>query len=409
MIYRTSKTFDVMKGFAHNLQFEILVEVPKLEFRTKPKSVEEFLSTNIDFPLYLVGTNLRALDPFKAREEADEKLFLFDSIARYHVHRRDLRISEDALVYSIDHKDYGIVRKFKSAIMKRPDREFSELSSLAEDTVRTIRSDKLDGVSLMRLTRALLRHNTAALSATPESQLLEFWSAVEVLFPPTDENADRIVQISDSMTPFVTSEYAAKLASDLFNSIRNSGQPEAIEILNQIPEGDNNIEKCLALFSVETNEPIRDKLYQLFKWNPLLKNRIFFLKKRFSSADLVLKTLTSHIERISWQIRRIYRAWNLIIHSGKSLPYIDILVENLHSYLDRVLDLLIEKISRSPHSTTIDQIALEIKLEAESHLRILKHLRKTQSNTDNYKLILFGNKDYKKPETKEGGTTGIPN
>lgn len=276
-------------------------------------------------------------------------------------------------------------------VMKRPDRAFENLASLINKTVSTITSENLDEESFNRLTRAFWRHNTGIRAATPESQLLEFWSAIEVLFPPTGAETDRILQIIDSMAPFIVSEYAAKLAADLYSSIKKSGFPETVQILEGIPEGDNPIEKCLALISIKANETIREKLYSLCEWHPLLRNRIFYLTDRFSSADLVLRTLKAHKERISWQIRRIYRARNLIIHSGKSLPYINILVENLHSYLDRVLDCLNEEISRSRHSINLDQITLEIKLETESHLRNLKNLGKTECTPENYKQILFGN------------------
>jgi hypothetical protein len=277
-------------------------------------------------------------------------------------------------------------------VLKRPDRILQKLSDLVKNTVLTITNKNLDPESFQRLIRAFGGHQNAIKSETPERQLLEFWSAIEVLFPPTIEELDRIDQISKSLTPFIFTGYAAKLASDLFISIKNSGKTEALEILNQMPEGSNPIEKCLALFSLETNAPHREKLYKLFEWHPILRNRIYFLSTKFCSADLVLKTLDAHIQRVSWQIQRIYRTRNLIIHSGKTLPYVNTLVENLHSYLDRALDLLNEQVFHSAHSTTIDQIVLEVKLESEAHLQTLKHLGKTQCTTDNYKLILFGNR-----------------
>lgn len=102
------------------------------------------------------------------------------------------------------------------------------------------------------------------------------------------------------------------------------------------------------------------------------------------------KTMKAHIERVSWQVQRIYRTRNLIIHSGKSVPYIDILVENLHSYLDRIINVLNEKISHSKHPTTIEQCVLEVKLASESHLRKLENFGCTKCSKDNFLSVLFG-------------------
>lgn len=391
VIYRAGKNVRAIRDFAPSLDLEVLDSAPGLSFRDKSSVVEQFLQNNEECPLFLLVKGIESCDRDKAREEADVLLYLIDSLAKYHVHRRDLTIGEKALVYSDDQSEFGIVKKARSPVMKRPDRQFDKLATLIEESVSTITSDNLNEDSTQRLKRAFWRHNTGIRAATPESQLLEFWSAVEVLFPPTGANIDRILQIIDSMVPFIVSEYAAKLAADLFLSIKHSRSPEALKTLGNVVEGGNPIEKCLALFSIKANEPLRERFYSLYDWHPLLRNRIFYLSKRFLSADLVLSTLEAHIERISWQIRRIYRARNLIIHSGKSLPYINILVENLHSYLDRVLDLFNEEISRCNHPTTLDQITLEIKLEVESHFRNLKNLGKTECTADNYKKILFGN------------------
>jgi len=391
VIYRAGKSFSMIKGYSPNLGIEILEDTPELPFGGAEK-VRAFLGKHDQCPLFLIVKNNEALDETIARALADQRLFLIDSLSRYHIHRGELQRSSEALVYSDDYKRFGVSRKPNSAVMKRPDRPFERLADLIKDTVTVITSDRLDPESFLRLVRALWRHNTAIRSEAPENQLLEFWSAVEVLFPPTAEESDRVLQIAGAMVCFESSEYAAKIAADLYKAIKNSHCAGALEILNEIPEGGNVIEKCLALFSIEKNEPIRNKFYTMFEKHPLLKNRVYYLNTRFASADLVLKTLNAHTERVSWQIQRIYRSRNVIIHSGKTLPFVNILVENLHSYIDRVLDLINEKISRSSHPTTVDQIVFEVKLESESHLHILKKLGKEKCTSDNYKLILFGNK-----------------
>ena len=38
---------------------------------------------------------------------------------------------------------------------------------------------------------------------------------------------------------------------------------------------------------------------------------------------------------------RIYRNRNLIIHNGESMPYLNLLIENLHSYVDDFLNYIL--------------------------------------------------------------------
>ena len=38
---------------------------------------------------------------------------------------------------------------------------------------------------------------------------------------------------------------------------------------------------------------------------------------------------------------RIYRNRNLIIHNGRAMPYLSLLIENLHSYVDDFIDYMI--------------------------------------------------------------------
>ncbi len=392
VIYRASKIFSAIREYTPELGIDIHEDAPELNFRNQSINIENFLSENNHCPLYLNVKDVKSMDPFSARENADKNLFLLESLSRYHVHRKDLIRSDIALVYSNDQHEFGIYKKPNPSVLKRPDRIQEKLSNLVKNTVSVVNSRNLDSESLQRLIRALGGHCNAIKSETHERQLLEFWSAIEVLFPPTTGEADRITQISGCMTCFISLEYPAKLASDLYLAIRHSGYSDALDILNRIQEGVKPIEKCLALFSIKANEHIREQFYRLFEKHPLLRNRIHFLATKFSSSDLVLRTLNAHIERVSWQIHRIYRARNLIIHSGKSLPYVNILVENLHSYLDRVLDVFHERIFHSQYKTTIDEIVLEVKLESESHLRNLKNIGKTDCTAENFKLILFGNK-----------------
>jgi hypothetical protein len=111
VMYRASKNFNLIKEHADALGIEICEEVPKLNFRGQSPNVESFLDENSFCPLFVIVKDNESLDLFKAREDADTRLSLIESLARYHVHRRDLVRSENALVYSEDQREFGIQKK----------------------------------------------------------------------------------------------------------------------------------------------------------------------------------------------------------------------------------------------------------------------------------------------------------
>jgi len=391
-VFRVSENFNQLKGFAESVaEVKIQSEVPPIKLKGQATRARNFLSKNEPLPLYLTLNEIEACDVFSAREDGDETIQLFDSLARYHVHRQDFNWSDEAIICDENNRSLGVYKKPVAATLKRPEpMDINELSGLIGNTFSTVTSDKLKGESFSRIVRAFVRHDMAVKSKTPESQLLELWAAIEVLFTTYGSGEGKILQIARSIVPFETKEYAAKIAADLYSAIKNSGEPEALEVINEVVEGSNEIEKCLALVSIQDNEEKRDKLYKMLGEHVLLKNRIFYITKRISSADLIRNMLIAHDRRVTWQIQRIYRARNLYIHSGQSLQYIKILVENLHTYLDRVLDVLIEHIKLTGHPVDIEQICLDVRLEYDAHLRLLKRAKGEVCTRDNYKVLLFG-------------------
>jgi hypothetical protein len=391
VIYRVSDNFQELKDFAGAQGMRIQSERPPVKFKETSERVANFLSEDESLPLFLIMEDIKAYDVFAARENGDDRIQLLDSLARYHVHRQDFKWSKEALICSGDGRSLGVYARPLSPTLKRPEQDVRQLSNLMNKTLMTVASDKLEEESLSRFVRAFFRHDVAIKSEAPESQLLELWAAIEVLFPTYEGGEDKIIQIAKGIVPFVSTKLAAKLGVDLYSSIKNSGLKEALDIIDEVKEGSNEIEKCIALVAIKDNEDKRKKLYERLGDHVLLINRVFYLQKRLSSADMIHNTLIAHDRRVTWQIQRIYRARNLIIHSGSSLPYIKILVENLHSYLDRVLDLLMEHVNLSDHLVSIDQICAKMRLEHDAHIKLLEKVKSEDCTKDNFIKLLFGN------------------
>ncbi|HGG8837569.1 TPA: hypothetical protein ACJJXM_003801, partial [Enterobacter hormaechei subsp. xiangfangensis] len=91
-----------------------------------------------------------------------------------------------------------------------------------------------------------------------------------------------------------------------------------------------------------------------------------------------------HGQRVAQQIRRIYRARNLIVHTGNLPSYTSILIENLHDYLDVVIGTLIELNISQRRISTISQGFKMMEIRYSSYRRKLevKNLQFKEDNID---------------------------
>ena len=84
------------------------------------------------------------------------------------------------------------------------------------------------------------------------------------------------------------------------------------------------------------------------------------------------------------QIMRIYRNRNLIIHNGRSMPYLPLLIENLHSYVDTFLDYMIDGFSNGNGK---EQIYQELFLKECNWLAKIK-VKKKQIDEETVEYLL---------------------
>ena len=132
------------------------------------------------------------------------------------------------------------------------------------------------------------------------------------------------------------------------------------------------------------NEPNRKVLYGKLEDFPLLKWRLFYINKIFSSNTNIKHLLTNHKQKVEWQIRRIYRVRNLIVHSGKRPSYTNILVENLHNYFDNFLNCTIDLAINEKKVKTITQSILEADFKYKNLIVYIDSQKDKSTDLKNY-------------------------
>lgn len=109
------------------------------------------------------------------------------------------------------------------------------------------------------------------------------------------------------------------------------------------------------MLALKENEKVLDELYAALGDFHLLRYRAYQLSEVLNQPERIKELLEQHKKKVSWQIRRIYRTRNLIVHSGRTPKHIHSLIENGHDYLDQVLFEIIKMSTGEYRVRSFDQ------------------------------------------------------
>ena len=315
-------------------------------------------------------SNFRALDWFSAKEIAEAKLSRLRDLYNLYHHKSKIKWDDNVVVTQCCENKPRILGLLKSPIEKTADERPEQASRKLNKLLKRLRLSK---ESFEKFNRAVDFHSLSANSKDVENQLLNLWIGLETI-TPTHSNSAKISQICEGLKPFLTIGYTRKLlhntAIDLIRWDRRTVQTLLKKI--DFPKNIKLIEKLAILIISPTLEDYRQELYKALKDFHLLRYRVFNLNQRLSTPKKVLDLIKEHEKKVLWQVRRIYRSRNLLVHTGRSLQYLPSLVENAHDYFDQTLfifirmcvgDYRINSISESFELAKITRTMLDKKLE----------------------------------------------
>lgn len=101
------------------------------------------------------------------------------------------------------------------------------------------------------------------------------------------------------------------------------------------------------LAKVLLNEDDAAKLFSLCESNPLLIFRLNQLREKLTSPKELKVSIERHHKQVCWQLGRIYRARNSLVHRGALPERSEHLIQHLHTYLHMTLLYLVREIGDS--------------------------------------------------------------
>lgn len=385
VVYRVSKLFEEFRNVAENMGFNIVDSYPSTGLFKEAKT---FIEGKVENELFVVFKKINALDETTARIKTENTLFKIGNLFSFYHHKETPTISEQALVKSKTDNIVRLLAEPIKSIIKKADVKPTTAAIKVKSLFTTL---SLPPNTIYRIGRAIDLHSISLTSEQVENKLLNLWTAIETLIPKDIEcGDDRIVQIVKSLTPFQELKYVNKLIEQAGSDFLFFDGTKSKELINSVilKQKENSFFSLAALIMTKENEDNRKKVYEALKTYPLLRFRLFTINQNLSTGIRIKKLLDNHRKKVEWQIRRIYRVRNLIVHSGKVPSYTNILVENLHNYFDDFLNYIIDNAIKDKRIKTISDAILTAEIDCECLRKNINTIHEAETELDNYATVL---------------------
>ncbi len=281
---------------------------------------------------YILKYSCEAKDPYSAREQVLDIANFCLSVNQFIKHNKFDFNPKYSDVVDLSTHEVTFIKKLESPIV----REYPNCGEIKkEELLKTCFGLKANVLQVLQL------HSAALISKNTDNQLINLWTAIEVVVPIDRKGGlSRINQICNALTAALGRNYFCVLVNQLLSDINAISSEAITKILGIDYEGRNDT-KLLAILTLHKYQSIYDEIIDILKDNsPLLACRMNRYKTQWSNTAEVKHAYQAHEKRLSQQIMRIYRTRNMLVHDGTSLPYMEYVLQNLHYYIDTFVRFL---------------------------------------------------------------------
>jgi hypothetical protein len=358
---------------------------------TFPLSTKRFF-TSRPYDVIARFENIEALDPQSARQHSERQLRLLDDLLRFSVHKRRFVVENQAIIVITEKPQQPVhSNRPKPPILRIPhdsaDIETAELANFA-----SIFNSANTG-SVERFVRALELHGTALSAPEDESQLLNIWIAFETLFVSRG-GGSKIREVAECIEPYVSGPWVSYEFAELFNEIQLSHSKSWEAFLESAPDLKKYFDHVglAAAISIAKYEPQMTVFLGKLDGDPLLRFKIFRCIGWAQSAGDIADHCDEISAKIKFDLNRIYRTRNQIVHNGRSTSGLGEVVQTAHHYLDIILNMLSALLGKAGGPSSIEQANMEALVQRNVFLVDLREAAKGGIKTDNsnFLSLLFG-------------------
>lgn len=245
--------------------------------------------------------------------------------------------------------DEVFVKKLESleyTKLLQSDQAFRQLyprTRASRDALETL--DMVSGNRLEdRLLSALELHSLSFTASEPRTKFINLWSALECLAGCCDKTSviERVIELVVPLLIWRRVDKVVRYAA--IETQQFAGSVEKFEFGTGFPRSSEKFVHpwdMLLTLCKPKDHPDIVQLLNFTSKHPLLVYRLYRLWGEFSDATKLQRSLARSRRRIEWQLWRIYRARNLLVHDGQDIPLLNPLLDQLRYYSSVVLQRII--------------------------------------------------------------------
>ena len=320
------KSYDVILGVSDEAYY--LLKPFLKNFRKANQKEKSKLKSN-----YVIAfTNVENLDVCSAIQKQKKFLYSLSTAINFNKHSINIVISSGGFAKEKKEEKFSFVKDPVNSLVKNKNKTESANKEFVKTFIKNISN-------ISEMARVFELHDSALSSNEQTNQLLNLWTIIEILIEMPQDSMDKINHICNVLVSVLNKNYLLDYVDKLYCDINKEVNID--DILNSQVNGETKIEKFVAIL-FNKGEGYKEIINRLGK-NCLYAYRVKkFAEQVFYSSENLYEFMENHSKRLRWHIMRIYRNRCMIVHNGDNMPYIESILENLHYYVDVLIEFLFD-------------------------------------------------------------------
>jgi len=385
VFYVGSKFFKEIEESCSNFNIEI-IEQKEAQYNQAIES--KFFKNNKNNKIFIKCNDVRAVDYYHATKRASQTVSLISNLFTVFHHKIKPWYSDYSLVYHHKKSNVILVNNFSNPMEKLHDNEIDEAKDIFPIFLQKF---GLARESFKRFNRSIELHALSLATNEAASQILNLWICLETLLI-TESGSTHISIVEKFVQKIVVNNVLESKIHNIAHLLTQWNNEKFENVIKKLPlklQSDTLVATA-NLFLLKEYKELAIELLKDMDEVPLLRYKLGFIIRNFQNVDKIISFRESINSQVYFNIRRIYRIRNKIVHQGNINTESDFVIESAHYYLDEILNSIIRKKLLYNDINSIENFLHEINLIDDEYSSFIKSQAKIGIIEENYKKIFFG-------------------